>query len=88
MVQFVAPAAFTYPPTQVQSAAFFDSVNRVVENSGQDAQILFPVPVEYVPFKQIWQEFVASSFPVHPALQVHAVMTVLPASEFEFAGQF
>ena len=26
--------------------------------------------------------------PLYPALQVHAVMTVLPASEFEFAGQF
>jgi len=42
----------------VQSAAFFDSVNCVVENGGHGVQILFPVPaLEYVPFEQILQEF-------------------------------
>ena len=39
----------------------------------------------YVPAKHC--KHVPPSAPVYPASQIHAVMAVLPAGEFEFAGQ-
>ena len=58
-----------------------------VENelARQDVQRADPRLALYVPAKHC--KHVPPSAPVYPALQIHAVMAVLPAGEFEFAGQ-
>jgi len=70
-----------HPASQAQTVL----PTRDTKFSGQPRQAELPANVLYVPAKQFVH--VAPSFPVHPPLQVQAVIDVLATGEREFAWQ-